>query len=75
MSLIWTEDLTLQKNGHQWRSVAVLCLLDQQLSIVQHVGHRVAPFNDAVHDVAGVILLIGAKGLKETRGIYYKQTL
>lgn len=52
--------LTLQQHGHQRRAVAVLGLLNQQLAILEDHGHRVAPADDPVHDVAGVVLLIGA---------------
>lgn len=54
---------TFQEHRHQRRAVAVLCLLDQELPVPQHRGHRVAPPDDPVHDVAGVVLLIGPKRL------------
>lgn len=52
--------LTLQQHRHQRRSVAVLCLLNQQLAVLQHHRHWVPPGDDPVHKVAGVVLLIGA---------------
>lgn len=52
--------LTLQQYRHQRRAVAVLRLLNQQLAVLQDHRHRVAPADDPVHDVAGVVLLIGA---------------
>lgn len=57
--------LTLQQHGHQRRAVTVLGLLHQQLAVVHDVGHGVAPLDDTVHDVAGVILLVGAEGLEQ----------
>lgn len=62
------DDPTFQEHWHQRRAVAVLGLLNQELPVLQHRGHGVAPPDDAVHDVAGVILLIGPEGLggKET---------
>lgn len=61
---LWLNSLsTLQEYGHQRSAVAVLGLLDKQLSVIQDVGNGVAPFDDPVHDVAGVILLVCAKSL------------
>lgn len=57
------DDLTFEEHRHQWRAVAVLCLLHQELPVLQHRGHGVAPPDDAVHDVAGIVLLIGPEGL------------
>lgn len=54
---------TLQQHGHQRRAVAVLGLLHQQLPVVQDVSDGVAPLDDAVHDVVGVVLLVGAESL------------
>ena len=61
--------LTLQQHGHKGRAVAVLGLLHQQLAVVQHRGDGVAPLDDAVHDVAGVVLLVGAERLGRGRGL------
>lgn len=58
---------TLQQHGHQRRAVAVLGLLDQELPVVQDVGNRVAPLDDAVHDVAGIILLVRSERLRGAR--------
>lgn len=52
--------LTFQQHRHQRRAVAVLRLLHQQLAVLEDHGHRVAPADDPVHDIAGVVLLIGA---------------
>lgn len=60
--------LTLQQRRHQRRAVAVLCLLNQQLAVLQDHGHRVAPADDPVHDVAGVVFLIGAVRLDRRTG-------
>lgn len=54
---------TLQQHGHQRRAVAVLGLLHQQLPVVQDVSDGVAPLDDAVHDVAGIVLLVRAESL------------
>lgn len=65
--------LTFKQHGHQRSSVAVLGLLNKQLSILQHVTHRIAPFNDAVHNVARIILLIRTKCLDQTESTLQKR--
>lgn len=57
--------LTFQQHCHQWCAVAVLGLLHQQLAVIQDVSDGVAPFDDAVRDVAGVVLLVGAERLQD----------
>lgn len=59
---------TLQQHRHQRSALAVLGLLHKQLPVLQHRRHRVAPSDDSVHDVAGVVLLIGTKRLDRGRG-------
>lgn len=49
---------TLQQHSHQRSPITVLCLLDEQLSILQDMVDGVAPFDDAVHDIAGIVFLI-----------------
>lgn len=60
---------TFQKHRDQRRAVAVLRLLHEQLPVVQDRGHRVAPSDDVVHDVAGVVLLVGAKCLDREESV------
>lgn len=55
--------LALQKHSYEWCPFTVLSLLHQKFSISQNVRHSVAPLYNAIHDVAGVILLICTKGL------------
>lgn len=57
--------LTFQQHCHQWCAVAVLGLLHQQLAVIQDMSDGVAPLDDAVHDVAGVVLLVGAERLQD----------
>lgn len=57
--------LTFQQHCHQWCAVAVLGLLHQQLAVIQDVSDGITPLDDAVHDVAGVVLLVGAESLSD----------
>lgn len=59
--------LTFQQHRHQWGAVAVLGLLHQQLAVIQDVSDGVAPLDDAVHNVAGVVLLVGAERLEDKK--------
>ena len=61
--------LTFQQHRHQGCTVAVLSLLHQQLAVIQDVSDGVAPLDDAVHDVTGVVLLVGAECLEDHRAM------
>lgn len=56
---------TFQQDADQGSAVTVLGLLDQQLPIIQHPRHWVPPLNDPIHDVAGIVLLVGSKCLQK----------
>lgn len=56
---------TFKENRHQGCAVTVLCLLYQQLTVFQDGRHWVAPPDYTVHDVTGVVLLVGSKCLKK----------
>lgn len=60
---------TLQQHSHQRCAIAILGLLHQQLSVIQDMSDGVAPLDDAVHDVASIILLVCAKRLDEEQGL------
>lgn len=60
---VFSLSCTFQQDADQGSAVTVLGLLDQQLPIIQHPRYWVSPLNDPIHDVAGIVFLVGSKCL------------
>lgn len=63
ISQVLSLSCTFQQDADQGSAVAVLGLLHQQLPIIQHPRYWVPPLNDPIHDVAGIVFLVGSKCL------------